>query len=162
MEKCPCGRDLAYAECCEPLINGDQIAKTAEDLMRSRYTAHVKAKVDYIYESTYEAKRKEVDRPGVKSWAEKSEWLGLEIIDTRDGGEQDTTGRVEFVAHYREKGERVRYHEIADFKKQDERWYFVDGHAPRPETVVRQTPKVGRNDPCPCGSGKKYKKCCGR
>jgi preprotein translocase subunit SecA len=29
-------------------------------------------------------------------------------------------------------------------------------------TVVRATPKVGRNDPCPCGSGKKFKKCCGR
>ena len=29
-------------------------------------------------------------------------------------------------------------------------------------TVVRTTPKVGRNDPCPCGSGKKYKQCCGR
>lgn len=29
-------------------------------------------------------------------------------------------------------------------------------------TVVRSTPKVGRNDPCPCGSGKKYKQCCGR
>ena len=30
------------------------------------------------------------------------------------------------------------------------------------ETVRRETPKVGRNDPCPCGSGKKYKHCCGR
>jgi hypothetical protein len=29
------------------------------------------------------------------------------------------------------------------------------------ETVRRESPKVGRNDPCPCGSGKKYKKCCG-
>jgi uncharacterized protein YchJ len=28
------------------------------------------------------------------------------------------------------------------------------------ETVVRVGPKIGRNDPCPCGSGKKYKKCC--
>ncbi|MBQ5878422.1 MAG: SEC-C domain-containing protein, partial [Treponema sp.] len=29
-------------------------------------------------------------------------------------------------------------------------------------TVRRTTPKVGRNDPCPCGSGKKYKQCCGK
>ncbi|HPY91008.1 MAG TPA: SEC-C metal-binding domain-containing protein, partial [Lentisphaeria bacterium] len=29
-------------------------------------------------------------------------------------------------------------------------------------TIRRQMPKVGRNDPCPCGSGKKYKSCCGR
>ncbi|MBQ7282414.1 MAG: SEC-C domain-containing protein, partial [Spirochaetales bacterium] len=31
-----------------------------------------------------------------------------------------------------------------------------------PVQVIRTAPKVGRNDPCPCGSGKKYKNCCGR
>ncbi len=36
------------------------------------------------------------------------------------------------------------------------------GEAARPQTFRREKPKVGRNDPCPCGSGKKYKKCCGR
>ena len=30
------------------------------------------------------------------------------------------------------------------------------------KTIVNESPKVGRNDPCPCGSGKKYKNCCGR
>lgn len=30
------------------------------------------------------------------------------------------------------------------------------------ETYIREEAKVGRNDPCPCGSGKKYKKCCGK
>lgn len=30
------------------------------------------------------------------------------------------------------------------------------------EPVVRKDKKIGRNDPCPCGSGKKYKQCCGR
>jgi len=33
------------------------------------------------------------------------------------------------------------------------------GHSPEP--YRRETPRVGRNEPCPCGSGKKYKKCCG-
>ncbi|MDM8539372.1 YchJ family metal-binding protein, partial [Desulfobacterales bacterium HSG17] len=116
--------------------------------------------VDYIVQSTHPTKRKEVDHPGVKSWAEKSEWLGLEVLHVQDGLEDDLTGQVEFVANYREKGERTRYHEIAEFKKENDQWFFVDGKAPKPETVVRQSPKVGRNDQCPCGSGKKFKKCC--
>ncbi len=37
----------------------------------------------------------------------------------------------------------------------------ADSSPGRPQTVKRNDPKVGRNDPCPCGSGKKYKKCCG-
>ncbi|BBB31742.1 preprotein translocase subunit SecA [Thermotomaculum hydrothermale] len=37
-----------------------------------------------------------------------------------------------------------------------------DKEAPVVATVKRDKPKIGRNDPCPCGSGKKYKKCCGR
>jgi len=36
------------------------------------------------------------------------------------------------------------------------------GETIKVETVRREEPKVGRNDPCTCGSGKKYKKCCGQ
>lgn len=37
-----------------------------------------------------------------------------------------------------------------------------EGASDKQQTIKRQAPKVGRNDPCPCGSGKKYKNCCGR
>jgi preprotein translocase subunit SecA len=39
----------------------------------------------------------------------------------------------------------------------------IEGRRPgeRLGPVVREAPKVGRNEPCPCGSGKKFKKCCG-
>jgi SEC-C motif-containing protein len=53
------------------------------------------------------------------------------------------------------------HHEVAEFKKEEGTWFFVDGHAPKYEQVKRQGAKIGRNAPCPCGSGKKYKKCCG-
>ncbi|RME86363.1 MAG: preprotein translocase subunit SecA, partial [Zetaproteobacteria bacterium] len=46
-----------------------------------------------------------------------------------------------------------------------EELHYIHGgedYAEEPKPVRRRTPKVGRNDPCPCGSGKKYKKCCGR
>ena len=59
------------------------------------------------------------------------------------------------------KGDELAHHEVATFRKVEDRWYFVDGKMAKHETFVRQAPKVGRNDPCPCGSGKKYKKCCG-
>ena len=72
----------------------------------------------------------------------------------------DVAGRPEFVARYRTKGELQEHHEIATFVKEEGRWYFLDATTPAAETFVREAPKVGRNDPCPCGSGKKFKKCC--
>lgn len=78
------------------------------------------------------------------------------------GGEDDTKGMVEFVARYRKNSQAFDHHEIAEFVKEDDRWYFKDGHAPQPMQAIRNGPKIGRNDPCPCGSGKKYKKCCAK
>lgn len=37
---------------------------------------------------------------------------------------------------------------------------LLRGYLPKTRPVVRDTKKIGRNDPCPCGSGKKYKNCC--
>jgi SEC-C motif-containing protein len=65
------------------------------------------------------------------------------------------------MAIYHEKGKVVRHHELAEFAKEDGQWYFVDGRAPKHVQSIRQGPKIGRNDPCPCGSGRKFKKCCG-
>ncbi len=161
MEPCPCGSQLAYSVCCEPLIRGTQNAQTAEALMRSRYTAHVKTEVDYIYETTLPTQRKNCDRDSVTAWSKKSEWQGLEVLKTEAGGPEDQSGTVEFIARYREKGKAVRHHEIAEFAQNEGRWYFKDGHAPKAIQAIRQGPKIGRNDPCPCGSGKKSKKCCG-
>jgi SEC-C motif-containing protein len=68
---------------------------------------------------------------------------------------------VEFIASFREEGQLHRHHEVARFLRDQDRWYYMDGAAPKPQTLRHEQPKVGRNDPCPCGSGKKYKKCCG-
>jgi SEC-C motif domain protein len=159
METCPCCSGLNYTDCCEPFIRGEKDAPTAEALMRSRYSAHVKVELDYIKQSTHSSERKKTNPQATASWCKKSEWQSLEILSTRDGGPEDQTGTVEFVARYRHKGNAVRYHEVAEFAREDGRWYFVNGETPKQEPVV-QGPKVGRNNPCPCGSGKKYKKCC--
>jgi SEC-C motif-containing protein len=161
MDICPCGSNLAYQECCRPLIRGERPAATAEQLMRARYSAYVKKEIEYLRESLHPAHRSDFDEKSTRIWAEGSEWHRLEIVKTDGGGQEDSEGRVEFVAAYTEKGIRREHHELSEFRKEDGTWYFVSGEAVPPRQVVRTTPKTGRNDPCPCGSGKKFKKCCG-
>lgn len=161
MQQCACGTGLAYAECCQPIIRGERPAETAEALMRSRYAAYVNVETDYIFESTHPEHREGYDHDGTREWAESSEWQGLEIVSTRDGGKDDDTGEVEFIARWKEKGQDKVHHERALFKKEKSRWFFTDGK-PVARQPILKGPKVGRNDPCTCGSGQKYKKCCGK
>jgi SEC-C motif-containing protein len=161
MSLCPCGSEQEYEQCCGPLISGEQAATTAEALMRSRYSAYVTDTIGYLRETLHPSHRSDYDEQATRRWAENSHWLGLEIRSTEGGGENDEQGVVEFVAHFKEKGVVRNHHEFSRFSKKDGRWYYVDGQMPTPETVVNTQPKVGRNDPCPCGSGKKFKKCCG-
>ena len=160
MNSCPCGSGRDYAACCEPIITGKKEAETAEELMRARYAAHVKVEVDFLYESTHPDHRQGYDHKGTRAWAENSEWQGLEILETAQGGAQDEEGEVVFVARFRDKDGVRSHHERARFHRKDGRWLFTDG------VMVKAPPisssKVGRNDPCNCGSGLKYKKCCGK
>ncbi len=162
MSLCPCGSKIEYENCCEPLIKGTRLPETAEQLMRSRYSAYAKAELAYLLESTHPNQRSDYDIKGTKRWAEKSEWDGLQVVSTDKGGAEDSQGKVEFIAHYRYKGKRTAHHELAEFLKEDDRWYFYQGKMVPQQQVVRTDEKVRRNDPCPCGSGSKYKKCCGK
>jgi SEC-C motif-containing protein len=162
MSDCPCGSGRAFADCCGPYIAGSDEPPTAEALMRARYTAHTRAQLDYIQHTHDAETRADIDRDATARWAQRADWLGLEIRHVEAGGEHDDAGAVEFIAHYRDKGERKRHHELARFKRDHAgHWVYVDGEAPEPTTVRRASPRVGRNDPCPCNSGRKYKKCCG-
>ena len=136
--------------------------ETAEALMRSRYTAFVVGDIDYIFDTHDPDTVHQVERSSTEQWSKQSEWLGLEILDTDLGGREDYTGTVEFVARYKVRSTTINHREIATFRKQNGRWLFVDGEEVAGPPVVREGPRVGRNDPCPCGSGKKYKKCCGK
>lgn len=161
MAMCHCNSDLDFDNCCGPVLSGEKPAVTAEALMRSRYSAYVCGEIDYLSESLHPAHRDDHDVAATRRWAEKADWLGLEIRSSTDGGEGDEEGEVEFIVSYRDDGVVRNHHEIGRFKREAGRWYYVDGDTPKAETFVNDNPKVGRNDPCPCGSGKKYKKCCG-
>ena len=163
--KCACNSQIDFANCCEPYLTGKLQAPTPEALMRSRYTAYVQGVMPYLKDTLAPESRGDYDENNAREWAKKSEWLGLEIVSAEGN-------TVEFNARYKTQGKIFEHHEVSKFKKQGERWYFVDGeshvhedgqghhdHAPQ-KPFVREEPKLGRNDPCACGSGKKYKKCC--
>ena len=157
---CPCGSGKGYTDCCEPYLSGAARAPDPETLMRSRYTAYARHEMDYLANTLHPGQRHDYDAAGAARWAQESDWTGLEIVTV--GEVIANTGKVEFKAHYRRKGEPCVHHELAEFRKSGDTWYFFDGKMVGAGQFTRETPKVGRNEPCPCGSGKKYKKCCGR
>ncbi|MCC6217281.1 MAG: YchJ family protein [Polyangiaceae bacterium] len=158
---CVCGLGETIEACCGRYLSGAERPPTAEALMRSRYAAYALGNVDYILESHDPERRDQVDRPSTERWSKEAEWLGLEVVSTEAGGADDAEGTVEFVAKYRLKRIAITHRERALFRKLDGRWYFVDGQEIAGPPVKKEGPKVGRNDPCPCGSGKKHKRCCG-
>lgn len=163
MTLCYCGSNKEYSTCCEPLHTGKEKAKTALDLMRSRYSAYVVGDIDYV--ANTQTNSEDFDFDDAKKWSEESTWLGLEIIDTKKGQDQDKEGIVEFKVSYNDnKGEEFIHHERSSFIKDQDQWLFEEGElvTQNQGTFVRSTPKVGRNETCPCGSGKKFKKCCGK
>jgi len=161
MDICPCGSTKPYTDCCRPLIAGERRAETAEQLMRSRYTAYVKKELVWLRESLHPGHRADYDESSSRAWAERAEWHGIEILHAEKGGQGDQDGTVEFAVSFSESGVRQEHRERATFQKTGGAWYFTTGKALPTRPVVRQEPKAGRNEPCPCGSGKKFKKCCG-
>jgi SEC-C motif-containing protein len=129
--------------------------------MRSRYSAYAEHAIDYIMESCVQDSKDKTDEKETRAWSESSTWLGLTILSATGGGMADVEGTVEFEAAYERDGLRDIHHETAKFKKVDGCWLYDEGTVTT-KTVVRATPKVGRNEPCPCGSGKKYKHCHGK
>jgi SEC-C motif-containing protein len=158
---CYCGLEADFSQCCEPFISGKSLPPTAERLMRSRYSAFVVKDIDYLESTLLPKNREDFDRGASEKWANSADWLGLEIVETEKGGEDDAKGTVEFIANFMLNGKRQAHREFSEFQKVDGRWFFVDGKNPEIQTFVKTEPTIGRNDPCTCGSGKKYKKCCG-
>lgn len=130
--------------------------------MRSRYTAYVVGDIDYLLATHDPETVAETDREGLEQWSRSAVWHGLVILATERGAADDDEGVVEFAAKYSSEGVMRTHSERSRFRKRRGRWLYVDGEMGKATPVVRGAAKTGRNDPCPCGSGKKYKKCCGR
>jgi SEC-C motif-containing protein len=125
--------------------------------MRSRYTAYVLRRADYLLATWDPATRPDA----LNLESDRTEWIGLRILGCVAGGPSDSEGRVRFVASFRQRGTEHELREDSRFRREDGRWLYVDG-----DTATRGVPavaaaKTDRNAPCPCGSGRKYKRCCG-
>lgn len=164
-QSCPCGL-AQYSECCQPLHLGAIKAQTAEQLMRSRYSAFAKYEIDYIIQTTAIGQQKALDQTAIADWSKANEWLKLNVVQAKEKLDKNHA-QVEFKAHYHhkkvhkadhgkndQKNDEMQvqiHHEVSHFVKYEGAWYFLD-----PTTEMQITMK----QPCICGSGKKFKQCC--
>lgn len=150
-ENCPCQSGKSYEQCCGRFITHHAQAENARELMRSRFTAYVQNDADYLMQ-TWHADF----RPNELKLDTDIRWLGLDIIAFSERGDAAT---VEFEATLSADGKIDALHENSRFLRVDGQWLYTDGDmmAPRGKSL-----KVGRNAPCPCGSGLKFKRCCGK
>ncbi|MCR8921466.1 YchJ family protein [Dasania sp. GY-MA-18] len=156
---CPCGSNKNFADCCQPLLAGEQQAETAEQLMRSRYSAFCQHDVDYLIATHHPSKHEHDDKEQLRQTLASCRWLQLKIVQALQGQADDDSGTVEFIAVYEENKQLFQLCEKSSFIKEDGRWYYLDGIISNSHQA--HAAKLGRNDPCWCGSGKKFKKCHG-
>lgn len=145
---CPCHSTLQYKDCCKPIIAGVTKAETPEILMRSRYSAYVLKNSSYLLSSWDPTTRpSHVIAPDVQ-------WLNLTIHRVSDIHHSDTHGTVDYSVLLLENDTLVTLHEVSNFIKSHGVWLYKDG-----ESKTTQK-KVCGKDNCPCGSNKKFKRCC--
>ena len=127
-DQCYCGSNLAFSECCEPIILGKKEALTAEALMRSRYSAYATVAPDYLMKSTYITQRAKFSKQDLAEWASENQWQKLEILSTKKGQANDVKGEVIFKAYFKNaKGQMSVHHEHSTFVKENGKWFYV-GH----------------------------------
>ncbi len=119
---CPCGSNKGYNDCCKDLHQGLRQATTAEELMRSRYTAYVKKLKDYLLSTWHSSQRAAMEN---LSFEPDLRWSGLKVTATKAGLENDTEGEVEFTASYRFHNRPAQLKEHSRFIKEDGRWYYA-------------------------------------
>jgi len=151
---CPCASGKPFADCCQPLLQQTRPAPTAVALMRSRYTAFALGYFDYLIATLHPAQRAAMSVAQLQEQDHHTRWLSLQLVDHQGGQAGDTEGQVHFIARYLEGAVAGELEEHSAFRHEQGRWFYTTG-TPRFRTLG----KPRRNDPCPCGSGKKYKHC---
>ena len=150
VSSCPCCSGLSYQQCCGRFHSGQETPDTAEQLMRSRYSAFSLGLIDYLLATIHADSRQNDDTQALQQTIDQTKWLGLKIISQHELGANQV--QVEFAAFYQDDNNIGQLHERSRFKYINQRWYYVDGEFLPPL-------KLGRNEACFCGSGKKFKQC---
>jgi len=153
---CPCGSGQLFEVCCEPILTGQRAAANAEQLMRARFTAHVAHDFKFLHNSH----RPTAGTPYVPEAGEPTmQWTKL-VVHSHELTDNPDKAFVDFSAYGTEGGTEKVLHEKAEFLRLNGAWLYTREARLGPAPYKSATPKVGRNAPCPCGSGKKYKQCC--
>jgi SEC-C motif-containing protein len=121
-QPCPCGSGAGYHACCGPLHHGERAAGTAEELMRSRYSAFARGDADYLFRTWHPR-----TRPADVTVDPAVVWTSLQVTDIEAGGAEDDRGEVEFTARFDDDGRPSEMHERSRFERRAGRWVYVDG-----------------------------------
>lgn len=127
MSVCPCDASKTYAECCQPFHQRQALPASAEQLMRSRYSAYVLKNAAYLAYSQHPKKHKPRELAELPAYFEQVSWQGLEILTSSQGQAEDQIGKVEFKAFYRIQGRNEVMHEHSRFRRYQGRWVYWDG-----------------------------------
>ena len=161
--RCYCCSLLPFKECCEPFIKGDKKPRSAEQLMRSRFSAYATEHYQYIFDTYTNEKQQGLSVEDLAQSAHGATWFALNVHSSHNTlsvtsapGVDSNTATVEFTAYYFESKSMYQLHETSNFKIEDGSWRYHDG------TLHDDCGKMkyGRNLPCVCGSNKKFKQCC--
>lgn len=151
---CYCCSGKTYQLCCGKFIDEANIPETAEELMRSRYSAYAQAKTDYIEKTMRGKAALCFDKAEAALWAKSLKWVGLKVLQVSFLPELDKA-YVEFLAFYCIEDRLHTIHEKSEFVRENGCWFYING-----ELYEIKPQAVNRNSLCPCGSLKKYKRCC--
>jgi len=124
---CPCTSKKPYDRCCGPFHAGTALPETAEQLMRSRFSAYALGKVDYLISTRVDAKRADEDREELVQYCKSVSCVGLKILSKEKGGKADDTGIVTFHASLQANGRRSLHIETSSFAREQGKWVYVDG-----------------------------------
>lgn len=156
-QPCPCGSGLTFGQCCEPILAGRAAAPDAERLMRARFTAHA----TYHFKFLHDSYKPTAGKPYVAEVGEPTmQWTKLVVHSHETSPENPDKAYVDFSAYGTEDKVEKVLHEKAEFLRVNGQWLYNREARLGPAPYKSTAPKVGRNDPCPCGSGKKHKHCC--
>ena len=124
---CPCTSGKTYDRCCGPFLEGTQSPATAEQLMRSRFSAYALGKVDYLITTRCAAQRGEENREELARYCKAVRCVGLKITASQKGGPEDAEGIVTFHASLQSNGRRSLHIETSTFAREEGKWVYVDG-----------------------------------
>lgn len=152
---CPCGSKLPYSACCEIYHAHHGTASTAEALMRSRYSAYAFGHYDYVLATYASEFRQGLSEAKLAESDTGTQWLNLEVLSEQS---TETDATVVFKAISLQDQRFYLMHECSQFVFREGQWFYTTGDIQSDSGEL----KLGRNDLCPCKSGKKVKRCCRR